>query len=264
MTPTGLIGVVHLGAMPGDPLYREGGFRAVLRRALTDAAALAEGGASALIIENFGSVPFAKGTDGARLEAHAVACMTQVADRCIERFSLPVGINCLRNDAHSALGIAAAVGAQFVRVNVHTSAMLTDQGLIEGEAAASLRYRASLQADVAILADVLVKHATPLVPTSAVEAAADTVKRGLADGLIVTGAATGAQTDLADLKLVKDATPKTPVFVGSGITPDNAQALLTVADGAIVGTWLKEGGDVRAPVDRARVRELAALFALST
>ncbi len=261
MTPKGLIGVVHLAALPGDPLYRDGGFAGVLQRAMTDAEALVKGGATGMIIENFGSVPFAKGTAGERLPAHAVAAMAQIADRCLGQFSVPVGLNCLRNDASSALGIAAAVGAHFVRVNVHTGAMVTDQGVIEGEASQTLRYRAALGAtSVSILADVLVKHATPLAPLSVADAAVDTVKRGLADGLIVTGSATGAQTDLQELETVKDAVPETPVLIGSGLTPDNAAALLAIADGAIVGTWLKQDGDVRKPVDPSRVERLAAYF----
>ena len=172
-----------------------------------------------------------------------------------------VGLNCLRNDAISAVGIAAATGADFVRVNVHTGAMLTDQGIIEGEAAETLRYRRSIGADgVAILADVLVKHAAPMAPIDIGDAAKDAVSRGLADGVIVTGVATGAATDADAVERVRDAVPGTPVYVGSGLTPENAAELSALVDGAIVGTWLKQGGDVRAPVDAARTKQLAAFF----
>ena len=261
MVPKGLIGVVHLAPMPGDPLHTGDGFSGVLESAMRDAATLAEGGASGLIIENFGSVPFAKGTAGARLSPHAIATMARVADRCRERFEVSVGVNCLRNDAMSAVGIAAAVGADFVRVNVFTGAMLTDQGMIEGEAAACIRYRQSLGAErVAVLADVLVKHATPLAPVDVGDVARDAVHRGLADGLIVTGRATGAATDPDQLAAVRAAVPGVPIYVGSGLRPDNATDLLAVADGAIVGTWLKKGGEVRAPVDLERTRRMASYF----
>ena len=261
--PKGFIGVVHLRAMPGDPRYEEGGFDAVVAAALDDARALVEGGVGHLIIENFGSVPFDKGGPGARLAPHAIAVMARVADGCrrLNSAQVSVGINCLRNDAISAVGIAAAVGADFVRVNVHTGAMLTDQGLIEGEAAATLRYRRALDADpIAILADVQVKHAAPIAPVTLADAARDCVHRGLADGVIVTGQATGAPTDEQDIDIVRAAVPETPVYIGSGLTPDNAASLLARADGAIVGTWVKRDGDVRAPVDVARVRTLATYF----
>jgi hypothetical protein len=260
----GLIGVVHLPPMPGDPRHtgREGDFDAVRHDALRDAADLAEGGVDALIVENFGSAPFAKGTEGHRLPPHQVACLALVAAECARRFPLPVGVNCLRNDAPAAIGIAAAAGLGFVRVNVHTGAYVTDQGVIEGEAAHTLRYRAALGArGVALLADVLVKHAAPLVPLSAAAAAADCASRGLADGLVVTGAATGAPVDPALLAEVAGAAHGRPVFIGSGLTPDNAAALAPLAHGAIVGTWLKVGGVVTAPVDRDRVRAMAAALA---
>ncbi len=248
--------------MPTDPRFAGGGFVEVERRAMADARALIEGGARALIIENFGSVPFDKGTAGARLAPHAVAAIALIAARCRRELSASVGINCLRNDAPSAIGIAAATGADFIRVNVHTGAMLTDQGLIEGEAATTLRYRQALGAErVAILADVLVKHAAPIAPVAIADAARDAVNRGLADGVIVTGAATGAATERAPLEAVRAAIPGTPVYIGSGLTPDNAAELLPFVDGAIVGTWLKERGDVRASVDRTRVERLAAFFA---
>ncbi len=254
----GVIGVVHLAPMPGDPLAEAATtFEEVLGRALADAEALARGGAQAMVVENFGSAPFYKGTEGARLPAHQVALMALAVARCREATGLPVGVNCLRNDAMAALGIAAATGAAFVRVNVHVGAYVTDQGIIEGEAAASLRYRSSLgAAGVAILADVLVKHAAPLVPVDAAQAARDTVGRGRADGLVVTGRATGAPIDDELLALVRGAVPDAPLYAGSGLTPENAARLAPHVHGAIVGTYVKRDGDVRAPVELERVRRL--------
>jgi len=254
---SGLIGVVHLQPMPGDPGHGGRGFGAVEERALSDAEALVTGGVDGLLIENFGSVPFAKGTEGERLPPHQVAIVALLVRECRKRFDVPIGVNCLRNDAMSALGVAAAAGGDFVRVNVHTGAYVTDQGLIEGEAHKTLRYRQSLgAADVAILADVLVKHAVPLAPLSPESATRDSVVRGLADGVIVTGEATGAAVDPELLRRVRGAADGRPVLIGSGLTPDNASLLAPLADGAIVGTSLKRDGDVSNPVDVARVRAL--------
>lgn len=255
--PHGLIGVVHLPAMPGDPLHTGGGFAAVERAALADAEALASGGVDAIVVENFGSAPFPKGTEGHRVPPHHVAAIAMIARACRDRFGLPIGVNCLRNDVMSALGIAAAAELAFVRVNVHVGAYVTDQGVIEGEADRSLRYRAALGASVAILADVLVKHATPLAPIEPEQAVRDTLHRGCADAIVVTGAATGAPVDRPLLERVRAAAAKAPVLLGSGLTPDRVDTLAPLCDGAIAGTWLKQGGNVRAPVDEARVRELA-------
>jgi membrane complex biogenesis BtpA family protein len=253
----GLIGVVHLQAMPGDPGHRGGGFEVVEGAALADAEALARGGVDALIVENFGSAPFPKGTEGHRLPPHQVAFLALVVRECVRRTSLPVGVNCLRNDAFSALGIAAAAGASFVRVNVHTGAYVTDQGLIEGEADRSLRYRMALGARIELAADVLVKHAAPLAPLTATDAVHDCLDRGHADAVVVSGVATGAPVDEALLREARAAAGKRGVLLGSGLTPERLDTLAPLATGAFVGTWLKVDGKLHAPVDEERVRRLA-------
>src|SRR5258708_7301806 len=153
-----VIGMVHLAPLPAAPLY-EGSLEDVLARALADAVALAGGGVDALAIENFGDRPFRKN----RVDPETIAAMTRVIAEIARSVSLPFGVNVLRNDASAALAIAAATAAAFIRVNVHTGAVLADQGIIEGEAAETLRRRASFAPDVLIFADHDVKHATPLV-----------------------------------------------------------------------------------------------------
>ncbi|MGH1348687.1 MAG: BtpA/SgcQ family protein [Nannocystales bacterium] len=255
LAPRGILGVVHLPAMPGDP--QDGGsFEGMVAHAVADAEALRKGGVDGIVVENFGSIPFAKGDVNSTLPPHQIAAMTRAVLEIRQRFEGPIGVNCLRNDARSALGIAAATGANFIRVNVHVGAYVTDQGLIEGEAHNTLRSRAQLGADVAILADVLVKHATPLAPITPEDATEDTVKRGLADGVIVTGRATGAPVDAELLETVGRAAGSAPVYVGSGLTVESAAMLAPLCDGAIVGTAFKHGGQVRAPVDASRVRAL--------
>src|SRR5690606_19771106 len=160
---------------------------------------------------------------------------------------LRLGVNVLRNDALSALSVAAAIGAGFIRVNVHSGAMITDQGLIEGRARETLLERARLAAPVAIAADVLVKHAVPLGDVRLEDAARDTWERGLVDALIVTGAGTGRPTAPDDVARVRRALPQAPVWVGSGATPETVAAL--DPDGFVVGTWLHRDADLGAPVD---------------
>ncbi|MDA1263780.1 MAG: BtpA/SgcQ family protein [Planctomycetota bacterium] len=249
-----LVGVVHLGPTPGAP--GAGAFAAVLERAVADARALEAGGCDAVIVENFGDAPFYPGA----VPPETVASLTLAVARVRASIELPVGVNVLRNDARAALGICAATGAEFLRVNVHTGAAATDQGLIEGRAAETLRERARLGLEVALLADVHVKHATPLGATSLADSARETVGRGLADGVLVTGSATGAAPDAATVAEVRAAVGAAPVLVASGVTVANAAELLAGADGAIVGTALKRGGEVHQPVDPERVRALRAVL----
>jgi uncharacterized protein len=249
-----VIGMVHLPPLPGA--LGHAGMGAVLDAARRDAAALAGGGVHGVMVENFGDAPFFP--DGVPPETVAALALAVAAAR--EACGLPVGVNVLRNDARATLGIAAASGAAFVRVNVHTGAMLTDQGWISGRAHETLRARAALGADVAILADVLVKHAVAPPGLTAGDAARDAWERGRADALVVTGAATGSAADLARLGEVRAAVPGALLLAGSGVTASSAAAIRAHADGAIVGSAFMAGGRAGQRVEGARVRELMASF----
>lgn len=169
-------------------------------------------------------------------------------------------MNVLRNDAEAAVSVAAAADADFVRVNVHAGARLTDQGVVTGAAAETVRLREHLDADVSILADVDVKHSAQLADRPLAEEVSELVERGWADGLVASGSGTGHATSRDHLDAVvaarDDLGVDAPVFVGSGVTRDTVAETLDVADGVIVGTALKEDGETTAPVDEQRVREL--------
>jgi membrane complex biogenesis BtpA family protein len=241
------IGMIHLGPLPGAPRFG-GDLGAVVEAAVTDARALVEGGADAILVENFHDAPFLK--QGLAPETVASLTRCALAVRAAAP-GLPLGINALRNDGLAALGVAVAACASFIRVNVLTGAVVTDQGVIEGDAAALLRRRAALRADVALLADVQVKHAAPLAALDPAQWARDTAYRGGADALVVSGSGTGEPTSPERVADVRRAVPDRPVLVGSGATAATIAAL--GADGYIVGTALKTGGRV----DAAKVRAVA-------
>jgi membrane complex biogenesis BtpA family protein len=248
-----IIGMLHVPALPGSP-RNSMTFSAITDFVLADAAALTEGGADGLMLENFGDVPFFP----SRVPAHTVAFLTALAMEVRASFSLPLGINVLRNDGLAAMAIAAAAGAAFVRVNVYTGARLADQGILQGEAYEITRFRKLLGGSPEIWADVAVKHSSSLSDRTLEDEVADTVERGLADAVIVSGTATGKPTAMEDLRRVKACAGGALVLVGSGADAANAGALLDVADGLIVGSALKRGGAVTAPVDVDRVRSLVS------
>ena len=220
----------------------------IARRAADDAAALEAAGFDAAIIENYGDAPFF----GQCVPPVTVASMSVVADAVRRAGGLRLGINVLRNDPGSALAIAVAVDAAFIRVNVHAGVYATDQGLIEGAAADTLRLRRSLQARVAVLADVHVKHARPVSHDDLVAAAEDTAYRGLADGLIVTGSATGKEVDPEHVRLIRQAVPDRRLFIGSGATAETVADLLALAGSVIVGSSIKYDGLPENQVDPER------------
>ena len=247
-----LIGVVHLRPLPGSPRWR-GDMESVIEFAANDARAYERGGAHALFIENFGDVPFTKGC----VAPETIAAMAAAGRAIRQAVKLPIGFNVLRNDGRAALALCAVCGGTFIRINVHTGAMLTDQGLIEGNAYETLRYRQRVCPEARIFADVHVKHAVPLGNWTIEDAARDTVERGLADALIVSGAGTGLATDLADVERVRRTAPNTKILLGSGVTLENVRDFLPTADGFIVGSSLKLNGRLSNPVDPKRVASLA-------
>jgi uncharacterized protein len=237
-----LVGVIHLPPLLGSPRAAEPG--ASVREAARSARALS--GYDAIIVENFGDAPFFAGAVPPVTVAAMTACAIAVREA---QPDIPLGINVLRNDPEAALAIAAVTGASFVRVNVHIGARVTDQGVITGDAARTLRTKRALGAEVAIWADVDVKHSAPLgAPRPIEQEVEDLTKRALADAVLVTGEGTGKSVDVEKLTRVKRAAGDVRVLVASGATI----ATLDI----IVGSALRRGGIPGGPIDEA----LAASF----
>ena len=244
------IGMVHLLPLPGSPACRNS-LEGITTAALRDAQSLVEGGMDGIMIENFGDTPFYPD----QVPPVTVACMTAVAHDVRLRFDVPLGVNVLRNDALAALSVATAVGANFIRVNVLCGARLTDQGIINGPAHHLLRERARLSADdVQIWADVQVKHSAPIAVQPLADEVGDIIMRGQADGVIVSGSATGQEASPVEASEVKGLAGDVPVLVGSGVSAENVGDWLPVADGFIVGTALKIAQRVDQPVDEEAVK----------
>ena len=247
-----LVGMVHLGALPGAHGFR-GDFEEVIARAVSDAETLAGAGFDGIMVENFGDVPFFADD----VPKVTIAAMALAVGTVRSAVTLPIGVNVLRNDAVGALAVAAATGAGFVRVNVLSGMMYTDQGPIVGRAAEVSRARSALGSEVAILADVFVKHATPPPGLAIGQAARDLAERGGADAVIVSGTGTGAPAAPDDLVAVA-AEVDIPLYVGSGVTAETVADSLRSAFGVIVGTSIKRDRDARNKVDATLAGELVS------
>lgn len=249
-----LIGMIHVPPLPGAPRYRGAGMAAILDACLRDAEALVAGGLHGLIVENHGDIPFRKPD---RIGPETAACLAVVTDRLAQRFEVPLGVNVLANAAIPAFAVAAAAGARFIRVNQWANAYVANEGLIEGEAAEALRYRAALKAeDVKVFADSHVKHGAHAITADRTIAE---LTRDLAffaaDAVIATGQRTGDSATMEEIDAIAAAT-HLPLLVGSGVTPANVAAILSRTRGAIVASSLKVDGVWWNPVDPVRVRAL--------
>jgi membrane complex biogenesis BtpA family protein len=242
-----IVAVIHLKALPGSPRY-EGSVDAIMEHVKRDAEVAAAAGFDAVLIENFGDVPFF----AERVSSETVAAMAVCGEHARRASGLPVGINVLRNDGLSALSVAVACGASFIRVNVLVGARITDQGIVQSDSAALLRARKNLGAThIAIVADVDVKHSTPLGLIAVDAEAIEAVERGLADAVIVSGSRTGEEASRDAVLAVRSAT-KAPVWLGSGVKADTLSDWLSISQGVIVGSDLRADGKAGGPIDRDR------------
>ena len=249
-----IIGMVHVPALPGSPGFC-GSMDSLNSHCKKDAETLAAGGVDAIMIENFGDIPFFKDS----VPAHTSAHMTAVVLAVKQASGLPVGVNILRNDGISALAIAHATSASFIRINVLSGARLCDQGIIEGKASEILRLRAALGAQgIKILADIDVKHSAPLAPRPLQEEAEELLYRAGAEGLIVSGAGTGKETPIEKVRELRRLFPNAAILIGSGATASNLKSYAGLASAFIVGSSIKANGVLSSPVDLARTKEFVS------
>lgn len=249
-----VIGVIHLPALPGAPRYDGTPPRELYAAAAADAKVLTEGGVDGIMVENAGDMPFARPED---IGPETVAAVTAACMEVRSVTDLPIGITCVANGVIPGLAIAKATGARWVRANQWVNAYVANEGLLNGPAPAALRFRHAIAAtDVKILADVHVKFgAHAITGDRTVTEQATDAEWFDADVLIATGTRTGSPTQPDEVVQVRAGT-HLPVIVGSGLDPDQVDTLFAVADGAIVGQWLKYDAHWWNPVDPARVERL--------
>ena len=254
--PRALVGMLHVGALPGTPSASHS-VEALIERVLTEARIYRDAGFTALAIENMHDRPYLKGGVGPEI----TAAMTAVAREVKRETGLPLGIQVLAAANREALAVAHASGADFVRVEGFVYAHVADEGVIESCAGELLRYRRAIGADrVLVFADIKKKHSAHAITADvSIVETAKAAEFFLADGVIVTGAATGEPAAPDEVRDVAGAA-RVPVLVGSGITPANLSRYST-AHGFIVGSSVKTGGVWCNPLDLDAVRTLAAAFA---
>jgi hypothetical protein len=249
--PRALVGMVHVGALPGTPMAAEPLDR-VVERAVDEARLYEAEGFTAVAIENMHDRPYLRGGVGPEI----VAAMTAIASAVRRAIAVPLGIQILAGANREALAVAHASGADFVRVEGFVFAHVADEGLIQSCAGDLLRYRRQIGAErVAIVADVKKKHSAHAITADvSIAETAHAAQFFLADGVVVSGASTGLPAAAEDVEAAARAVT-IPVLVGSGVTAENI-GRYAAADGFIVGTSLKHGGQWEAPVERARARAM--------
>lgn len=253
--PRALIGVVHVGALPGTPAGVDG-VTAIASRAAAEARIYAAAGFHGLIIENTHDRPYLKSSVGPEI----IAAMAVIGNEIQRAAALTLGVQILAGANEAALAVAHACGASFVRVEGFVFAHVADEGIIESSAGRLLRYRRAIGADgIRVFADIKKKHSAHAITADVdIVETAKAAEFFQADGVIVSGVATGSPADPAEVDAVKAAVG-IPVLIGSGITPEN-MAAYRHADALIVGSSVKRDGVWSNPLDEARVADLVRAF----
>ncbi|MFO8035184.1 MAG: BtpA/SgcQ family protein [Anaerolineales bacterium] len=232
-----IIGMIHLLPLPGSPNY-SGNLEATYERAMWEADVLTDAGVDGLIIENFGDIPYRIGEP----DPVQLAVMAGITSRIRKLADIPLGVNVQFNAWQAEIAVAFACQANFARVEVFVDTVVSPQGIINPCSAEVNRYRQQLNANnIYLLTDIQTKYTQNIFPKKLTQSAKEAVSAG-AHALIVTGAKTGQETPLESVAKVKKVVD-VPVLVGSGTTPENVKDVLQTADGAIVGSALKEKGE---------------------
>jgi membrane complex biogenesis BtpA family protein len=247
-----LIGMIHLPSF--ESIFSlDFNFDETFRISITDALTLKQAGFDALLIENFHDTPFPK----SHISDSKLLLISKIVNKINESVSsISIGVNILRNACAQALKVATFNEASFIRCNIWEGAYVTDQGMIEGIAHEVIHLRNSLHSEVKILADVGVKHATPLGQFSLQEAARNAFYRGKADAIILSGKETGKLISLNQLEQFVRETEFKPIL-GSGLDETNLESVFPFISGAIVGSSLKyEPKNLRSPIDLEKATSL--------
>ena len=249
-----MIGMVHVGALPGTPNAADA-IASLVSQAVAEARVIADAGFDAVMVENMHDTPYVHGD---RLGPEIVAAMTRVAAAVREAVEIPLGIQILSGGNRHALATAHAVGGAFIRCENFVFSHVADEGLLpEAEAGPLLRYRKQIGAEaIGVLCDIKKKHASHAITADLLigEVAEAAVFFG-ADALIVTGQATGQPTSVTDVAQVRGAVT-VPVLVGSGVCPEAVGPLFEYADALIVGSFIKHDGNWQNAVDPARCDQI--------
>ena len=246
-----VVGVIHVGALPGTP-RGEKSVAELVRQAKDEARIYRECGVDGVIIENMHDVPYLKCEVGPEI----VAAMTAIGGEVKVECGLPVGIQILAGANIEAMAVAHAAGLDFIRAEGYAYAHVADEGLIEASAAKLLRYRKMIGAErVQVWTDVKKKHSAHAITADvSLGQTAETVEFMGADCVIVTGSVTGEAPQVANVKEAKTHC-RLPVFLGSGISESNIDQFYNEADGFIIGTYFKVDGLWSNTVDPTRVTQ---------
>lgn len=242
-----VIGMVHIGALPGAPLHDPS--VDLLAAARADLKALQDAGFDAVMFGNENDRPYEFQVDSA-----SVATMACLIGQLKSEIRVPFGVNMLW-DPMATIAVGVATGADFVR-EIFTGSYASDMGPWTPDAGKAMRYRNRLgRKDMAVLYNVSAEFAYSLDQRPLPDRARSAVFSSIPDAVLVSGQITGEAAAMSDLEAVKTALPQMAVMANTGVNHNTVADVLAVSDGCIVGSSLKVDGDTWKAIDPDRARD---------
>lgn len=247
-----IIGMIHVDALPGTPKYK-GSVKAIIEKAVEEAALYRSLGIPVLMIENMHDVPYLNRNVGPEISS----IMTVILSEIKRQIDLSLGIQILAGANKEAIASAHSAGADFIRAEGFVFAHVADEGIFSSDAGELLRYRKKIGAEnILVFTDIKKKHSSHSITADTdILETAKAAEFFLSDGVIITGSSTGSEPSLEEIKSVKEKVG-IPVLAGSGITAENINAYLEYCDALIIGSYFKEEGKWYNPIDPERVKML--------
>jgi len=244
-----IIGMIHINALPGTPNYKFK-INKIISNAKNEAQIYIDAGIDSIVIENMHDVPYLNRNVGPEI----TSLMSIIGYEIKNMTDFPVGIQILAGANKDALAAANSAGLDFIRAEGFVFSHVADEGIINSDAGELLRYRKIINAEnILVLTDIKKKHSSHSITSDvSIKETAMAAEYFLSDGLILTGTATGKETDISEVKSVKKST-KLPVIIGSGINLNNVERYFQISDGMIIGSYFKKNGNWKYKIDGKRV-----------
>ena len=244
-----VIVMVHFPPLPGSPLYDGKSSEDPVEWVRHDLLVLQEEGVDAVMFGNEADRPYKIQADVA-----SPTSMAYAIGRLRSEIKVPFGVDVLW-DPHSTLALAKATGAAFVR-EIFTGVYSGDMGIWNTSPGEVFRYKRLLEVDdLLLLYNINAEFAAPLAMRPIEVVAKSVVVSSLAQAICVSGPITGEETNLEDLKKVKEAVgEEIAILANTGVNAKNVEKTLKVADGIVVGTSLKKEGITWNQIDRERTK----------
>ena len=242
--------MVHVPALPGSAQYDSSkGMKPLREKARSDALTLQDLGLDGVMFCNEYDRPYSF-----QVEPSTVAGMTDVVARVAEELTIPYGVDILW-DSIAAVSIAVAVDAYFVR-EVFTGVYASDMGLWQPDANAvyDILKNAGAQ-DTMLFANIVPEFCGSLDNRPLARVARSVTTSSLFEVLLISGLTAGMEVDVNAIKEVKQAVPEVAVLANTGVRLETVDKFLSVADGAIVGSYFKRDGITWNEVDPERVKK---------